>query len=60
MAPGADELSRSITGATWQFMLDGDRTAAYQIMQTIADEEGADRIGMFQPRRPSGVLHRLS
>ena len=44
---GADELSRSITSATWQFMLDDDRRAAYQIMQTIADKEGVDRIRMF-------------
>lgn len=47
MVLGADELSRSITSATWQFMLDDDRRAAYQIMQTIADKEGVDRIRMF-------------
>ena len=47
MVLGADELSRSITSATWQFMLDDDRKAAYQIMQTIADKEGVDRIRMF-------------
>ena len=47
MVIGADELSRSITSATWQFMLDDDRRAAYQIMQTIADKEGVDRIRMF-------------
>lgn len=47
MILGADELSRSITGATWQFMLDDDRKAAYQIMQKIADKEGVERIRMF-------------
>lgn len=47
MVLGADELSRSITSATWQFMLDDDRKAAYQIMHTIADKEGIDRIRMF-------------
>ena len=47
MVLGADELSRSITSATWQFMLDDDRRAAYHIMQTIADKEGVDRIRMF-------------
>src|ERR1700751_4441891 len=47
MVLGADELSRSITSATWQFMLDDDRRAAYQIMQTIAAKEGVDRIRMF-------------
>jgi hypothetical protein len=30
MVLGADELSRSITSATWQFMLDDDRKAAYR------------------------------
>lgn len=47
MVLGADELSRSITSATWQFMLDDDRKAEYHIMQTIADKEGVDRIRMF-------------
>ena len=44
---GADQLSRSITSATWHAMLDDDRKAAYQIMQTIADKQGIDRIRMF-------------
>src|SRR5271166_3122254 len=47
MVLGADELSRSITGATWHAMLDDDRKAAYQIMQLIADKQGVDRIRMF-------------
>jgi len=47
MILGADQLSRSITSATWHAMLDDDRKAAYQIMQLIADKEGVDRIRMF-------------
>jgi len=47
MVLGADELSRSITSATWHAMLDDDRKAAYQIMQLIADKQGVDRIRMF-------------
>ena len=47
MIIGADQLSRSITSATWHAMLDDDRKAAYQIMQTIADKQGIDRIRMF-------------
>ena len=44
---GEDQLSRSITSATWHAMLDDDRKAAYQIMQVIADKQGVDRIRMF-------------
>ena len=47
MTLGADQLSRSITSATWHAMLDDDRKAAYQIMQLIADKQGVDRIRMF-------------
>ena len=47
MILGADQLSRSITGATWHAMLDDDRKAAYQIMRVIADKQGIDRIRMF-------------
>jgi len=47
MLLGADQLSRSITSATWHAMLDDDRKAAYQIMQVIADKQGVDRIRMF-------------
>ncbi len=47
MILGADQLSRSITGATWLAMLDDDRKAAYQIMRVIADKQGVDRIRMF-------------
>jgi two-component system NtrC family sensor kinase len=44
---GADQLSRSITSATWHAMLDDNRTAAYEIMRVIADKQGVDRIRMF-------------
>lgn len=44
---GADQLSRSITSATWHAMLDDDRRAAYEIMRVIADKQGVDRIRMF-------------
>ena len=47
MILGADQLSRSITGATWHAMLDDDRRAAYEIMRVIADKQGIDRIRMF-------------
>ena len=47
MILGADQLSKGITSATWQFMLDDHREAAYQVMQTIALKQGVDRIRMF-------------
>lgn len=47
MILGADQLSRSITGATWHAMLDDDRRAAYEIMRVIADKQGVDRIRMY-------------
>ncbi len=47
MILGADQLARSITGATWHAMLDDDRKAAYEIMRVIADKQGVDRIRMF-------------
>ena len=47
MVMGADQLSRSITSATWHAMLDDHREAAYEIMQVIADKQGVDRIRMF-------------
>src|SRR5579863_4991777 len=47
MILGADQLSRSITGATWHAMLDDDRKAAYEIMRVIADKQGVDRIRMY-------------
>src|ERR1022692_1979761 len=44
---GADQLSKSITSATWHSMLADDRGSAYQIMSTIAEKQGIDRIRMF-------------
>src|SRR4051794_33230683 len=47
MVLGADQLSKGITSATWQFMLDDHREAAYEVMKTIALKQGIDRIRMF-------------
>ena len=47
MILGADQLSRSITGATWHAKLDDDLKAEYEIMRVIADKQGIDRIRMF-------------
>lgn len=47
MILGADQLSRSITSATWHAMLSDDRKTAYEIMRVIADKHGVDRIRMF-------------
>src|SRR5580700_3489549 len=44
---GADQLSKGITSATWHAMLDDNREAAYQVMRTIAEKQGIDRIRMF-------------
>ena len=47
MILGADQLSNSITSATWHAMLANHREDAYQVMQTIALKQGIDRIRMF-------------
>jgi two-component system NtrC family sensor kinase len=47
MVRGVDQLSRAITSATWHAMLADQRAAAYEIMQTIAREQGIDRIRIF-------------
>jgi hypothetical protein len=47
MVLGADQLSRSMTSATWHAMLDDHREAAYQIMEVIAHKQGVERIRMF-------------
>ena len=47
MVLGADQLSRSITSATWHAMLADRREAAYEVMQTIALKQGIDRIRIF-------------
>ena len=44
---GTDQLSKSITGATWHSMLADHRDAAYQVMQTIASRQGVDHIRIF-------------
>lgn len=47
MILGADQLSKGITSATWHAMLDDHRETAYQVMQTIAEKQGIDRIRMY-------------
>ena len=47
MILGADQLSKSITSATWQAMLDDHREVAYDIMTKIAEKQGVDRIRMY-------------
>ena len=47
MIAGAGQLSKGITSATWQAMLDDHREAAYEVMRTIALQQGIDRIRMF-------------
>jgi len=45
MVLGADQLSRSITSATWHAMLADQRRAAYEVMQTIATKQGSTGSG---------------
>ncbi len=47
MMIGADQLSGSITSATWHAMLADKRGDAYQTMQTIAQKQGISRIRIF-------------
>ncbi len=47
MVRGVDQLSRAITSATWHAMLADQRQDAYEIMRTIAEEQGIDRIRIF-------------
>jgi len=47
MILGADQLSKSVIGATWQAMLADHRSAAYEVMQTIATKQGIERITIF-------------
>ncbi len=47
MVTGADQLSGSISSATWHAMLADQRTAAYETMQTIAQKQGISRIRIF-------------
>ena len=47
MVLGADQLSQSITSATWHAMLADNRGDAYEVMQTIAEKQGIRRIRIF-------------
>ena len=47
MMLGADQLSGSITSATWHAMLADQRESAYQTMETIAQKQGITRIRIF-------------
>jgi len=47
MMLGADQLSGSISSATWHAMLADQREAAYQTMETIAQKQGITRIRIF-------------
>ena len=47
MTLGADQLSRSITSATWHAMLADRRDNVYQMMETIAEKQGIDQVRMF-------------
>jgi two-component system NtrC family sensor kinase len=44
---GADQLSRSITSATWHAMLADHRQDAYDVMDTIAKKQSIERIRIF-------------
>jgi len=47
MVTGADQLSRSITSATWHAMLADHRTDVYDVLRNIAAKQGIDRIRLF-------------
>ncbi len=47
MVQGADQLSRSITSATWHTMLANQPDATYQIMETIGQKQGIESIRIF-------------
>lgn len=49
----ADQLSRSITSATWHAMRAGRKEDAYEVMQAIGDKHGVDWIRMLD--RTGGV-----
>jgi two-component system NtrC family sensor kinase len=44
---GADQLSRGIASATWHAMLADRRDDVYQIMETVGEKQGIDRIRLF-------------
>ena len=47
MVRGADQLSRSITNATWHAMLADHRDDVYQILHAIGQEPGIESIRIF-------------
>ena len=47
MVTGADQLSHSITAATWQAMRANRRDDAYEIMASIGRQQGIESIRMF-------------
>lgn len=47
LVSGMDQLSRTITAATWHSMLADRRSDAYDVMETIAARQGVDRIRIF-------------
>lgn len=47
MILGADQLSKSITSATWHAMLADNREVAYEVMKRIAEKQGIERIRIF-------------
>ena len=47
MMLGADQLSGSISSATWHAMLLDQRESAYETMETIAQKQGIRRIRIF-------------
>lgn len=47
MVTGADQLSHSITAATWQAMRADRRADAYEIMESIARQQGIESIRIF-------------
>jgi len=47
MVLGADQLSRSLTSATWHAMLADQRDTVYEIMRTIGLKQGIDQIRIF-------------
>jgi two-component system, NtrC family, sensor kinase len=47
MILGADQLSHGIASATWNAMLANHRESAYSVMQTIAQQQGIDRVRIY-------------
>jgi len=65
MSQSADQLSRSITSATWHAMLADRREDAYQVMQTIAQKQGINHIRIINRNglmtfstRPEEISHQ--